>query len=104
MDPEDRRAFAALRQSELKTARAWALKTAMGLYNYVYEGQRGSTSVVQLGGAQPSGADEGSGRQSTKRTCIPCEAQGTRWCSGREVFEALPPLRQHYSDPAGSTQ
>ena len=39
MDPEDRRAFAALRQSELKTARAWALKeTAMSLYNYVYEG------------------------------------------------------------------
>src|SRR6266699_1858122 len=39
MDPEDRRAFAALRQRELKTARAWALKeTAMSLYNYVYEG------------------------------------------------------------------
>ena len=38
MGPEDRRAFAALRQSELKTARAWALKeTAMTLYNYVYE-------------------------------------------------------------------
>jgi transposase len=37
--PEDRRAFAALRQSELKTARAWALKeTAMNLYAYVYEG------------------------------------------------------------------
>jgi transposase len=30
LDPEDRRAFAALRQSELQTARAWALKeTAM---------------------------------------------------------------------------
>jgi transposase len=39
MKPEDRRAFAALRKSELKTARAWALKeTAMNLYNYVYEG------------------------------------------------------------------
>ena len=39
MDPEDRRAFAALRNSELKTARAWALKeTAMNLYAYVYEG------------------------------------------------------------------
>ena len=39
MDPNDRRAFAALRQSELKTARAWALKeTAMDLYTYVYEG------------------------------------------------------------------
>ena len=38
-DPEDRRAFAALRHSELKTARAWALKeTAMNLYSYVYEG------------------------------------------------------------------
>jgi len=36
VDPEDRRAFAALRQSELKTARAWALKeTAMNLYTYV---------------------------------------------------------------------
>ena len=35
MDPTDRRAFAALRNSELKTARAWALKeTAMGLYGY----------------------------------------------------------------------
>ena len=40
MDPEDRRAFAALRQSELKTARAWALKeTAMNLYTYVHEGR-----------------------------------------------------------------
>jgi transposase len=39
MDPQDRRAFAALRNSELKTARAWALKeTAMNLYSYVYEG------------------------------------------------------------------
>jgi transposase len=39
IDPEHRRAFRALRQSELKTARAWALKeTAMNLYNYVYEG------------------------------------------------------------------
>ena len=39
MDAEDRREFAALRDSELKTARAWALKeTAMGLYSYTYEG------------------------------------------------------------------
>jgi transposase len=38
MDAEQRRAFAELRQSELKTARAWALKeTAMALYAYVYE-------------------------------------------------------------------
>src|SRR6201981_4166171 len=38
MDGEQRREFAQLRQSELKTARAWALKeTAMSLYNYVYE-------------------------------------------------------------------
>src|SRR6516225_8208530 len=38
MDGEQRREFAELRQSELKTARAWALKeTAMALYNYVYE-------------------------------------------------------------------
>jgi transposase len=38
MDAEQRREFASLRQSELKTARAWALKeTGMALYNYVYE-------------------------------------------------------------------
>jgi transposase len=38
MDAEQRREFAQLRQSELKTARAWALKeTAMALYHYVYE-------------------------------------------------------------------
>ena len=38
MDAEDRREFAALRDSELQTARAWALKeTAMGLYSYTYE-------------------------------------------------------------------
>lgn len=38
MEPEDRREFAALRNSELKTARAWALKeTAMALYGYIYE-------------------------------------------------------------------
>ena len=39
MDDADWRAFAALRRSELKTARAWALKeTAMSLYSYTYEG------------------------------------------------------------------
>jgi transposase len=39
MDATDWRDFAALRRSELKTARAWALKeTAMSLYNYTYEG------------------------------------------------------------------
>ena len=38
MDREDQRAFAQLRQSELKTAHAWALKeTGMALYNYTYE-------------------------------------------------------------------
>jgi transposase len=38
MDREQRREFAELRQSELQTARAWALKeTAMALYHYVYE-------------------------------------------------------------------
>src|SRR2546429_338262 len=36
MDGKQRREFAELRNSELKTARAWALKeTAMSLYNYV---------------------------------------------------------------------
>jgi len=39
MEDTDWRAFAALRRSELKAARAWALKeTAMSLYNYTYEG------------------------------------------------------------------
>lgn len=38
MDPKDRREFAELRQSELKTARAWALEeTAMALCSYVCE-------------------------------------------------------------------
>lgn len=38
MEPKDRREFAELRKSGLKTARAWALKeTAMALYSYVYE-------------------------------------------------------------------
>ena len=38
MEGEQRREFTQLRQSELKTARAWALKeTAMALYTYVYE-------------------------------------------------------------------
>jgi transposase len=38
MEPKDRREFAELRTSGLKTARAWALKeTAMALYSYVYE-------------------------------------------------------------------
>lgn len=38
MDSDQRREFLQLRQSDLKTARAWALKeTGMALYNYVYE-------------------------------------------------------------------
>lgn len=38
MDQDDKRNFAQLRQSELKTARAWALKeTGMTLFNYTYE-------------------------------------------------------------------
>ena len=38
MEGDEKREFAELKQSELKTARAWALKeTAMALYNYVYE-------------------------------------------------------------------
>jgi transposase len=38
MDPEDRKAFAALRDSNLKTARAWALKEAMmAFFGYTYE-------------------------------------------------------------------
>ena len=38
MEPEDRKQFAALRNSNLKTARAWALKEAMmAFFEYVYE-------------------------------------------------------------------
>jgi transposase len=38
MEPKDRKEFAELRNSGLKTARAWALKeTAMALYSYIYE-------------------------------------------------------------------
>lgn len=38
MEPKDRREFAELRKSGLKTARAWALKeTGMALFSYVYE-------------------------------------------------------------------
>jgi len=38
MEPKDRKEFAELRESGLKTARAWALKeTAMSLYCYIYE-------------------------------------------------------------------
>jgi transposase len=38
MESEQRREFLQLRQSDLKTARAWALKeTGMALYSYVYE-------------------------------------------------------------------
>jgi len=38
MEPKDRQEFAALKNSNLKTARAWALKEAvMALFNYVYE-------------------------------------------------------------------
>ena len=38
MEPKDRREFAELRKSGLKTARAWALKeTGMALFSYIYE-------------------------------------------------------------------
>jgi transposase len=38
MDSEQHREFSQLRQSDLKTSRAWAMKeTGMALYNYVYE-------------------------------------------------------------------
>jgi hypothetical protein len=38
METKDRQEFASLRDSNLKTARAWALKeAAMALYGYVYE-------------------------------------------------------------------
>jgi transposase len=38
MEPKDQKEFGELRKSELKTARAWALKeTAMTVYSYIYE-------------------------------------------------------------------
>src|SRR5689334_1181262 len=38
MEPNDRKEFAELRRSELRTPRAWALKeTAMALYSYYYQ-------------------------------------------------------------------
>ena len=38
MEPDDRKEFAALRDSNLKTARAWALKEAMmAFFLYTYE-------------------------------------------------------------------
>jgi transposase len=38
MEPEDRKQFAELRDSNLKTARAWALKESMmAFFEYVYE-------------------------------------------------------------------
>jgi len=55
MGTEQRRDFAQLRQSELKTARAWALKeTAMRFFSYVYEkpARQAFSVVVQLGSAK----------------------------------------------------
>ena len=38
MEPKDRKEFMQLRNSGLKTARAWALKeTAMAMFEYVYD-------------------------------------------------------------------
>jgi transposase len=52
MEPQDRQQFAALRDSNLKTARAWALKeAAMALFSYVYERPGGSTSAGGSGWA-----------------------------------------------------
>jgi transposase len=65
MEGEQKREFAELRKSELKTARAWALKeTAMDLYDYVYEKPQAFSLVVQLGRAQSVAADEGGSRDA----------------------------------------
>jgi len=53
MEPDDRKQFAALRDSSLKTARAWALKEAMmAFFFYHYERQTLSL-VTQLAGPLP---------------------------------------------------
>jgi hypothetical protein len=47
MEPADRQAFAELRQSGLKTARAWALKeTAMALYELWTDTRTVATGVL----------------------------------------------------------
>src|SRR5207244_1018228 len=52
MNGKQRREFAELRNSELKTARAWALKeTAMSLYNYVYARLPRTCWPLQIGQA-----------------------------------------------------
>ena len=66
MEPKDRRDFAQLRNSGLKTARAWALKeTAMALFCYVYERPaRKHLLVAQLGGTQPAATHDRGGKNA----------------------------------------
>src|ERR1700722_1011934 len=60
MEPKDRKEFAELRNSELKTARAWALKeTAMALYEYFYEQPaRKHPMVAPPGREEPLATDD----------------------------------------------
>jgi len=61
MEPKDRREFAELRKSGLKTARAWALKeTGMALFllHLRTAGPETFPLVVQLGGPEPTTADD----------------------------------------------
>ena len=60
MEPKDRKEFAELRNSGLKTARAWALKeTGMALFYYVRaSGAQTLSLVAQLGGAQLTETDD----------------------------------------------
>jgi transposase len=58
MEAKDRREFAELRNSELKTARAWALKeTAMALYDYIYERPARSISAGGMAGRYGVGSN-----------------------------------------------
>jgi Transposase len=77
MDAQNRRSFARLRDSELKTARAWALKETAMLVPLHLRGPRAETLpvVAQLGGAQPSGSHDRGG------------------------WHARTPLRQHHHLP-----
>ena len=59
MEPKDRRAFAALRDSGLKTARAWALKeTMMAFFDLRAASPKTLSLVAQLGGEEPPATDD----------------------------------------------
>jgi hypothetical protein len=67
MEPKDRQEFAQLRNSGLKTARAWALKeTGMGavLLHLRAAGTQALSLVAQWGGAQPAETHDRGGKNA----------------------------------------